>query len=515
MKVMLINPESPMSYWSFPEQMKLTGARTLLPPLGLITVAALLPQDWEIRLVDLMAQPVSDLDLSWPDVVMITGMYIHKKSMISLIQESRKRNRTVVVGGPYASSVPQELLSVGCDFVVRGEAENTVSLLVESLKSGSGPQVIENPEKPDLTESPIPRFDLIDFRNYSTIGIQTSRGCPFDCEFCDIVNLYGSLPRYKSPQQVVKELDTIYRRGWRDVVFICDDNFIGSKKHAKGLLKEMNLWMKSNSSPFSFMTQASINLGQDLELIDLMTEPNFSTVFIGLESPDENVLASANKFQNIRNPLEESIDNINRNGMTVLGSFILGLDGEQTGVGARISSFVDRTNLPVVMFNKLEVTPKTKLWDRLETEGRLRRDVEIGDYLVGEMNFVASRPQEEIQREFVQCWDSVYETSNFLRRTYNYYLRMRPTRKAMGTSSGSSPAKTQQFDISRFISDIKKFIRLCWRQGALSESRIQFWKQLVGILRKNPSRLIPYLTACSLGEDMFRIRQEVLKKSRS
>ena len=154
MKVMLINPESPMSYWSFPEQMKLTGARTLLPPLGLITVAALLPQDWEIRLVDLMAQPVSDLDLSWPDVVMITGMYIHKKSMISLIQESRKRNRTVVVGGPYASSVPQELLSVGCDFVVRGEAENTVSLLVESLKSGSGPQVIENPEKPDLTESP-------------------------------------------------------------------------------------------------------------------------------------------------------------------------------------------------------------------------------------------------------------------------------------------------------------------------------------------------------------------------
>lgn len=513
MKILLINPKFPPSYWSFPEQIKFSDAKTLLPPLGLLTVAALLPQDWGIRLVDLAAQPKSDLDWDWPDLVMISGMLIQRNELLDLVREAKNRGKTVVVGGPYSTSVPDEPLAAGCDFLVRGEAENTISLLLESLEGGQAGGVIENPEKPDLTRSPVPRFDLLNLRNYTTLGIQTSRGCPFDCEFCDIINLYGSKPRYKTSTQVVNELETIYKLGWRDGVFICDDNFIGSKKHAKALLKDMNTWMKANSSPFSFFTQASINLGQDLELIDLMTEPNFSTVFIGLESPDEDVLAIANKFQNIRNPLLESVKNINRNGITVLGSFIIGFDGEKPGAGKRIASFMDATNIPIAMFNKLQATPNTKLWDRLKSEGRLRENVGSGDSLGGDLNFVPLRSEFEIQREFMYLWDHVYDPSNFLKRTYNYYLTMRPTRKAMAKQQGLVIPLGQSQErppLQRVVFDLNKLIRLSWRQGVVSKARFQYWKQFFGILRKNPSRFIQYLTTCAMGEDMYEIRRKFL-----
>ncbi len=230
MKILLINPEFPNSYWSFPEQLKFMNAKTMNPPLGLITLAALLPRDWDIRLVDLATQPRSDIDWNWPDLVMISAMLIQQNNFIELIREAKNKGKTVVVGGPYATSVPEDSLAAGCDFLVRGEGENTIPLLLESLKQGLSGGVIENPEKPDLSLSPVPRFDLLNLRNYEALGIQTSRGCPFGCEFCDIINLYGPKPRYKTPAQVVNELDAVYKLGWRDVIFICDDNFIGSRK---------------------------------------------------------------------------------------------------------------------------------------------------------------------------------------------------------------------------------------------------------------------------------------------
>lgn len=516
MRILLINPEFPSSYWSFPEQLKFMRAKTMLPPLGLLTVAALLPQDWDIRLVDLAAQPKTDLDWNWPDIVMLSGMLIQRNELLDLIKEAKGRGKTVVVGGPYPTSVPDEVIEAGCDFLVRGEGENTIPLLLESLKRGQSGGIIETPDKPDLSQSPVPRFDLVNLRNYAALGIQTSRGCPFDCEFCDIINLYGPKPRYKTPRQVVSEFEAVYRLGWRSTIFICDDNFIGSRKHAKNLLGDMNVWMKAHSSPFAFITQASINLGQDLELIDLMTEPNFSTVFIGLESPDEDVLAAANKFQNIRNPLLESVRNINKNGLTVLGSFIIGFDGEKSGAGKRIASFVDAANIPVVMINKLQAAPNTKLWDRLKMEGRLRDQLGSGNSTVGEFNYVPSRSEDEIEHEFVNLWNHVYDPSNFLTRTYNYYLTMRPTRKAMAKLRGVKVLKNGPHErptVSRAILDVSRFIRLCWRQGVISSARIQYWKQFFGILGKNPSRFVQYLTACAMGEDMFELRRKILAEA--
>jgi radical SAM superfamily enzyme YgiQ (UPF0313 family) len=516
LKILMINPDFPPSYWSFPEQLKFQAAKTMLPPLGLLTVAAILPQHWEIRLVDLAAQPATDLDWAWADLVMLSGMLIQKDELLVLIREAKRRGKTVVTGGPYATSVPDEPLAAGCDFVVKGEAENTIPILIEKLKQGQLNGVIEYPEKPDVSQTPVPRFDLIDFRNYASLGIQTSRGCPFDCEFCDIVNLYGSKPRYKTSSQIISELDAIYKLGWRSTVFICDDNFIGSRKHAKSLLKDMNTWMKDHSSPFSFITQASVNLGQDKEMIDLMTEPNFSTVFVGLESPDEDVLAIANKFQNIRNPMLESVRNINKNGLTVLGSFIIGFDGERPGAGQRIASFVDIANIPVVMINKLQAAPNTKLWDRLKKEKRLCEQLGSGNSTIGEMNFLPSRPETDIDREFVALWDEVYDASNFLRRTYNYYLTMRPTRKAMAKLEGRKSAPesiTPRSGVSLYKSllDLSHLLRLCWLQGVVSKARVQYWKQFFGILRRNPSRFVQYLTACAMGEDMFELKRKIIE----
>ena len=512
MKILLINPEFPASYWSFPEQLKFLGAKTMNPPLGLLTLAALLPKDWEIRLVDLAAQPKSDMDWNWPDMVMISGMLIQRDNLVELIKEAKSRGKTVVVGGPYPTSVPEEPLAAGCDFLVRGEGENTVPLLLESIKQGKLGCVIENPEKPDLALSPVPRFDLLNLRSYEAMGIQTSRGCPFGCEFCDIINLYGSKPRYKTPTQVVKELDIVYKLGWRGMIFICDDNFIGSRKHAVALLKDMDVWMKSNSSPFSFITQASINLGQDIELIDLMTQPNFATVFVGLESPDEDVLAGANKFQNIRNPLLESVNNITRNGLTVLGSFIIGFDGEKPGMGKRITAFVNETNIPIIMFNKLQPIPNTKLWDRLKAEGRLLEGKDGGNFITSDLNYIPSRPESEIDQEFREVWDELYNRSNFLTRAYKYYLSMRPTRKAGAKKQGikvPEPPKESP-DLRAMLLDVSQIVRLSWRQGVGGDARLQYWRQLFGILQKNPSRLVPYLTSLVMAEDLFKLRKEML-----
>ena len=292
-------------------------------------------------------------------------------------------------------------------------------------------------KKPDLTTSPIPRFDLLRLDDYVTVTIQTSRGCPFDCEFCDVVNLFGRIPRYKRPKQVMAELETLHRLGARGSVFICDDNFIGSKKHAQAFLAELTPWLRSRGEPFTFLTQASVNLGQDPEMIDLMTAANLREVFIGIESPDEKVLQTSHKYHNIKNPLIESLYNLKKNGMGVIGSFIIGLDGETTGAGERICAFVEQTDIPVTMLGVLQAAPHTSLWHRLEKEGRLRRDVGDDAGTFSALNYEPDRPEAEIMREYVEAWDYLYEPSRFLARAYRYFLAMRPARRAQAVAAGA------------------------------------------------------------------------------
>ena len=510
MRALLICPEFPLSFWSFQKSSRLRGSETVNPPLGLITVAALLPAEWELRLVDLNTGSLTEADWQWAELILISAMYIQRDGLLALVREAKSRGKTVVAGGPYPTSLPEAVSAAGCDFVVRGEGENTMPLLLEALRQGQA-GIIGNDEKPDLATSPIPRFDLLRLQDYSAFTIQTSRGCPFDCEFCDVVNLFGRKPRYKSPGQVIAELETLYRLGARGSVFICDDNFIGNKKQARALLQELTPWLRSRREPFRFLTQASVNLGQDLEMIDLMTAANFDKVFIGIESPDENVLQISHKFHNIKNPLVESLQNIQHNGLGVIGSFIIGLDGEKQGAGERICAFMEQTAIPVAMLGILQAAPHTRLWHRLESEGRLRQDVgeDLGTFSA--MNLEPDRPEADIMQEYVNAWDYLYEPSRYLARAYRCYLAMRPAPQAGPAGGGGvfGPGMSWR----RILTELKAFFRIIWWQGVKTPYRRQFWTQMFQLWRQNPTRFVEYIVTCAVGEDLFDMRRVVREKA--
>ncbi len=516
MKVLLISPKTPHSFWTFDQTLDMVGRKALLPPLGLITVAALLPLDWELRFVDRTFQPLGNDQWDWADMVMVSGMFAQKEDVLGLIRESKKRGLPVVAGGPYVTSVPDEAVQAGADFVLRGEAETMLAGWLKALAAGATGGIFEESEKPDMATVPIPRYDLLDLKAYNCMSVQTSRGCPFNCEFCDIINLYGRVPRYKGPEQVIAELEALYRLGWNGGVFICDDNFIGNKKHARAILAQLTPWLESRGKPFGFWTQASVNLGQDLELIDLMTEANFGYIFIGIESPDECVLTGARKHQNVNNPLAESLHAINANGLSIMGSFILGFDGETRGAGERISAFIEKARIPLVMLNCLEAAPNTALWDRLQQENRLLKDRTEGTGGSGTLNFIPSRPETEIIAEYLDALEVLYDPSNLMKRAYNYYLAMRPTRRALARRRGEKvPARVlaDNRPANKVIRDqrIRPALLVMWRQGVVSPHRVQFWKQLLGIYRKNPSRISTYLMTLAMGENLFRYG-EVIKK---
>ncbi|WP_211236390.1 B12-binding domain-containing radical SAM protein [Desulfovibrio inopinatus] len=514
-RVLLIHPASPYSFWSFQETVRLSGRKAMAPPLGLVTVAALLPSNWDLRACDMNTRELREEDWQFADLVMITGMIVQREGMLSLIREAKRRGIPVAVGGPYATSVPQDILDAGCDYLIKGEAEDSIAGFLDALSRGETSGVFEESEKPNMGVSPIPRYDLLHLEDYDTVSIQTSRGCPFSCEFCDIINLFGRVPRYKSPDQVMAELNMLYLLGWRGSIFICDDNFIGNKKHARAILEKLIPWMAERDEPFSFFCQASVNLGQDKELIDLMTAANFGDVFVGVESPDENVLKVTNKQQNVHNPLEESLRNINANGLPVLGSFIIGFDGETKGMGERICAFVEKIGMPVIMVNMLQALPNTKLWDRLEREGRLTLDGDTCGVRGSAMNFQPSRPREEILEEFYKAIDRLYEPQAYLARAFRYTLEMRPTRKAM-SPNGNPGRKTKNVtlpkgSVSRRLWEYMALIRVVWRQGVVAPYRGQFWRQLVQVRQKNPSRLVRYLSACAIGENLFQYRKNILQ----
>jgi len=512
MRVLLINPEFPGSFWSLQQSCELLGRKTLMPPLGLLTLAALLPGDWEFRLADLNTRRLHPDDWDWAEIVMLSGMIVQREGLINLIREAKARRKTVVVGGPYATSVPQEVLEAGADFLVQGEGETGVPLWLAAYQAGETHGVFKPDGRPEMTSSPVPRFDLLNLNDYIILGIQTSRGCPFNCEFCDIVNLYGRKPRYKSPDQVLSELDAIFKLGWRREIFICDDNFIGNQTHARAILNKLIPWMETHGEPFSFWTQTSTNLGQNIPLVDLLTAANFSTVFVGVESPDEAVLAGNRKYQNLKDPLGQSLTNIGANGLTVVPSFIMGFDQETKGAGDRICAFVEAYNLPMVMLNLLQALPNTSLWDRLQEENRLTETRASADMIEVSFNFLPLRPAAEIVAEYIRLVDSLYEPTKYLARSYRYYLAMRPTRAAAGKSTGPDPGnrKVQTSHLKR--EDLVALLKLCWRQGVAASYRGQFWRQLVGIFRQNPSRITKYLNQCAVGENLFRIRESLLAR---
>ena len=353
-RVLLIHPTFPPSFWSFENVLALVGKKALLPPLNLITVAAILPQTWEFKLVDRTVRDITQAEWDWAECVIISGMIVQKPDLLACVQEAKRRGKSVAVGGPYATALPQEVQDAGADYLILDEGEITLPLWINALERGETQGIFRASEKPDVTQTPIPRFDLLDFNVYDTMSVQFSRGCPFQCEFCDIIVLYGRKPRTKTPAQLLAELQTLYDLGWRGVVFMVDDNFIGNKRNVKLLLRELKTWQIEHGRPFGFITEASIDLADDPELLDLMAECKFKWVFLGLETPDESSLSLTKKFQNTRSPMLEAIDRIYQKGIRVMAGLIIGFDGEKAGAGQRITQFIEQAAIPLTTFSMLQ-----------------------------------------------------------------------------------------------------------------------------------------------------------------
>lgn len=498
MRVLLLYPLFPKSFWSFDKALELIGRKVSIPPLGMITVAAILPQTWEFRLVDRNVQFETEADWAWADLVIISGMIVQKPDMLHLIREAKRRGKLVAAGGPYVTSVPEAAQEAGLDFLILDEGEITLPLLVEALERGETSGVFSaNGEKPDVTGTPIPRYDLLDLKAYSDMSMQFSRGCPFQCEFCDIIVLYGRKPRTKTPAQVLAELQTLYDLGWRRSVFMVDDNFIGNKRNVKLLLRELGPWMAAHGYPFRLSTEASVDLAQDSELLDLMIAANFSAVFVGIETPDTDSLALTQKFQNTRTSLMESVQTINRAGLRVMAGFIIGFDGEKPGAGDRIIDFVEATAIPQALFSMLQALPNTALWKRLQKEGRLLEgNEEANIHQTTLTNFIPTRPLEELAREYVSCFWELYEPNRYLARVYRHFIQMSPT-----------PHK-KKFRMPEWT-DIRGLLTICWRQGIKRDTRWQFWRQLFSIIRHNPGVFDSYLINCAHLEHFIEYRQIV------
>ena len=489
MRVLLIYPLFPKSFWSFEKTLALVDCKALLPPLGLITVAALLPQSWEFKLVDHNVQEITESDWDWAELVVISGMIVQKEDMLAQISAAKDRDKLVAVGGPYATTSPQEVEAA--DFLVLDEGEITLPMFIAAIERGERSGVFRATEKPAVTETPIPRYDLLDLNAYDNMSVQFSRGCPFQCEFCDIIVLYGRKPRTKTPQQLIAELEYLYDLGWRGAVFMVDDNFIGNKRNVKLLLKELKVWMEEKGYPFGFTTEASVDLAQDEELMQLMVECNFKKVFLGIETPDTDSLASTSKFQNTRDPLTESIDKITRAGMQVMAGFIIGFDGEKPHAGDRIVQFVEQTSIPLAMFSMLQALPSTALWERLETEGRLlNSSANINQTTL--MNFVPTRAIEDIATEYVDAFWRLYDPTAYLNRIFRYYMKLGDAKNVV---SKRPSWKT-----------IRALGLLLWKQGVIAQTRWLFWHNLIQVLLQKPRQLESYLTLCAYLEHFVEYR---------
>lgn len=496
MKVLLVYPLFPKTFWSYEKILELVDRKVLLPPLGLVTVAAILPQEWEFKLADRNIRPVTEAEWEWADIVIFSAMIVQKPDLLDQIREAKRRGKRVAVGGPYPTSVPHEVEEVGVDYMILDEGEITLPMFVEAIQRGEKLGVFRsNGEKPDVTNTPIPRFDLLEFDAYDSMSVQFSRGCPFQCEFCDIITLYGRKPRTKNPAQLLAELDYLYELGWRRGVFMVDDNFIGNKRNVKLFLKELKVWQAQRQYPFRFNTEASIDLAQDPELMDLMVECYFDAVFVGIETPDEDSLQLTKKFQNTRSPLVESVDTITRAGLRVMAGFIIGFDGEKSGSGDRIVKFAELTGIPTTTFAMLQALPNTALWHRLEKEGRLQgKDGNINQTTL--MNFTPTRPLEEIAMEYVEAFWQLYEPEKYLDRIYRYFLKL------------GAPKCHPPFKLPSLV-DLKALTIVCWRQGIKRKTRWKFWHHLFSMMRRNPAVWEHYLILCAHNEHFLEYRQIV------
>jgi radical SAM superfamily enzyme YgiQ (UPF0313 family) len=445
--------------------------RAAFPPLGLLTVAAMLPRAWNLRLIDMETSRLRDADIRWADYVMIGGMIVHQESADDVIERCRRLRRPVIAGGPLFTTGHENY--AGRVHAVIGEAEDVMADVVRDMESGElKPTYAAAQSFPDVARTPIPRWDLVNLRHYATACVQFSRGCPYDCEFCDIIVMNGRTPRTKSPSQVIAELESLLEAGWRGGVFVVDDNFIGNKKRVKDLLRAMIVWRTVRKPPFEFLTEASVNLAADDELLELMVKAGFRRVFLGIETPVPASLRECNKVQNTRTELAESVRTIQRAGMEVMGGFIVGFDSDPVDIFERQYDFIQRTGIAAAMVGLLTALPKTRLYQRLLGEGRLEA-ASTGNNTEGSLNFVTKLDRSYLIGGYRRLMRALYEPRAYYQRALvflgEYRLRgprLQPTWR-----------------------DVRTLLKTMWVMGVVHKGRRAFWLYLATVLRRYPRKL--------------------------
>jgi len=440
--------------------------RSLMPPLGLITVAALCPKQWDIRLLDQAFEELSDKDLLWADLVMVSAMDVQRVEVRKTLERASKLGRRTMIGGPYASSDPETLLPLA-DHVVVGEPDEIFHEIARDLEDGSARRLYRVTEKPDVSRTPVPRFDLLALNKYAVMPVQFSRGCPFTCEFCDIITLYGRRPRTKSPAQLIGELDALLQLGWRKEVFVVDDNFIGNHKAALELASELENWQHHNRYPFEFFTEASIDLASRPGLLDAMVRANFCRVFIGIESPSAESLKEAKKFQNLRKDPLDSIHIIQQHGLWVMGGFIVGFDSDPPDIFDRQIEFIERAAIPWAMAGILWAPVTTPLHERMKKEGRLvPASPEPSNF--GPPNFQTVIPLPDLLAGTKRMLLTLYDPRRFYGRAFDSleHWQVHPEQRAPALS---------------LLYLLRVLFKSVWRQGVLSGYRRAYW-QFLGML---------------------------------
>jgi len=490
MKVLLVSPRTPDTFWSFKHALRFVSKRASMPPLGLLTVAAMLPCDWELKLVDLNIERLCDEDLQWADCVFVGAMIVHQESVREIAARCAAAGKTVIAGGPLFTTGHEAFPEIS--HFVLGEAEEVMPELVEDLRQGNLKPIYRAGRWPDLTHAPIPRWDLLKARHYVTMAVQYSRGCPFDCEFCDIIVMNGRVPRTKTPEQLIAELDALRQRGWKDMVFIVDDNFIGNKRHTRALLHALIEWRQRTGAKMGFLTEASVNLADDAELCSLMIQAGFKKVFVGIETPSAEALAECHKRQNSNRDLVEAVHTLQRVGFEVMGGFIVGFDSDKADIFKRQFEFIQRSGVATAMVGLLTALPQTRLWQRLKREGRLETG-STGNNTDAVLNFKPSLSKEYLVNGYRDLMKKLYEPRNYYARIRTFLKSHRPTGPRLRLSRA----------------DFNAFLKSFWVLGVWHRGRVAYWRLFWGTLLKRPRQFSHAIELAITGYHLRRVAKKL------
>ena len=494
MKILLVYPQYPDTFWSFKHALKFVSKKAPFPPLGLLTVAAMLPSEWEKRLVDMNVISLTDEDIKWADYVFISAMAVQRRSAEAVIARCNKLGTKLVAGGPLFTTGYEEF--DGVDHFVLDEAEVTLPPFLEDLERGCTQRIYTSSERPDLTKTPIPLWSLINMKKYSSMSVQYSRGCPFNCEFCDIIVLNGHTPRTKDSAQVLAELDALYSRGWRSGVFIVDDNFIGNKRKLKlEILPAIIEWMKEKKYPFALSMEASINLADDEELMRLMVKAGFNTAFIGIETPNEEGLVECNKVQNQNRDLVASVKKIQNHGLEVQGGFIVGFDSDPLSIFKSQISFIQKSGIVTAMVGLLNAPRGTRLYQRLKQENRLLKGFS-GDNTDCSLNFVPKMNYETLINGYKHILDTIYSPRQFYERVKTFLNEYRPRGKRKG--------KLQFYQV-------RAFIKSMWLLGVREKGRRYYWKLFISTLLRRPRSFPISISLAVFGYHFRKVVEKYIK----